>query len=159
MWHPGQPWIWKAGGLGVFDPGINALSILTSILPSTLSMRSAQLCYPRNCETPIAAQLVLADTNGVRVDVELDFLQTGPPMWDIEVETDLGGMRVSMGGTAMTVGNRPIETQDATEYGSMYAHFADLIRRRALDVDVAPLQLVADALLCGQRIDVEPFIE
>src|SRR5579862_5513997 len=26
VWHPGQRWIWEAGGLGVFDPGINALS-------------------------------------------------------------------------------------------------------------------------------------
>ncbi len=32
-WHPGQEWIWEPGGLGVFDPGINALSILTAILP------------------------------------------------------------------------------------------------------------------------------
>src|SRR3546814_16671658 len=24
-WHPGQDWIWKPGGFGVFDPGINAL--------------------------------------------------------------------------------------------------------------------------------------
>src|SRR5262245_492475 len=29
VWHPGQAWIFEAGGLGVFDPGINALSILT----------------------------------------------------------------------------------------------------------------------------------
>jgi L-arabinose 1- dehydrogenase len=28
-WHPGQDWIWQPGGLGVFDPGINALSIIT----------------------------------------------------------------------------------------------------------------------------------
>ncbi len=28
-WHPGQQWIWEPGGLGVFDPGINALSIVT----------------------------------------------------------------------------------------------------------------------------------
>jgi D-galactose 1-dehydrogenase len=32
VWHPGQKWIWQAGGLGVFDPGINALSILTHII-------------------------------------------------------------------------------------------------------------------------------
>jgi hypothetical protein len=30
---------------------------------------------------------------------------------------------------------------------------------RAIDVDSAPLQLVADAFLCGRRIEVEPFIE
>lgn len=31
-WHPGQAWIWQPGGLGVFDPGINALSIVTHLL-------------------------------------------------------------------------------------------------------------------------------
>src|SRR6266699_780887 len=25
VWHPGQAWIFEPGGLGVFDPGINAL--------------------------------------------------------------------------------------------------------------------------------------
>ena len=34
-WHPGQEWIWEPGGFGVFDPGINALSIVTKILPRT----------------------------------------------------------------------------------------------------------------------------
>ena len=29
-WHPGQKWIWTSGGFGVFDPGINALSIVTA---------------------------------------------------------------------------------------------------------------------------------
>src|ERR1700690_4275694 len=42
VWHPAQPWIWKAGGLGVFDPGINALSILTKIVPGPLALKSAQ---------------------------------------------------------------------------------------------------------------------
>ena len=28
-WHPGQDWILAAGGFGIFDPGINAFSILT----------------------------------------------------------------------------------------------------------------------------------
>ena len=41
VWHPGQKWIWKAGGLGVFDPAINALSIITKILPGTLVLRNA----------------------------------------------------------------------------------------------------------------------
>jgi predicted dehydrogenase len=57
VWHPGQAWIWEAGGLGVFDPGINALSILTRILPGTLVLKDAELAFPPNCETPIAASL------------------------------------------------------------------------------------------------------
>jgi D-galactose 1-dehydrogenase len=33
-WHPGQDWVFEPGGMGVFDPGINALSILTISCPS-----------------------------------------------------------------------------------------------------------------------------
>ena len=33
QWHPGQTWIWQAGGFGVFDPAINAFSILTALFP------------------------------------------------------------------------------------------------------------------------------
>ena len=33
-WHPGQDWVFEPGGMGVFDPGINSLSILTEILPA-----------------------------------------------------------------------------------------------------------------------------
>src|SRR6266404_393390 len=82
VWHPGQTWIWQAGGLGVFDPGIHALSILTRIIPGSLMLKQAELRYPGNCETPIAASLELADADGVPVRVELDFLHTGgPPQW------------------------------------------------------------------------------
>ena len=35
-WHPGQEWIWEPGGFGVFDPGINAFSIVTKILPQPI---------------------------------------------------------------------------------------------------------------------------
>lgn len=159
VWHPGQPWIWRAGGLGVFDPGINALSILTHIIPGGLVLKSAELSYPGNCETPIAARLLLAGSRGAMTHVELDFLQTGRQTWDIDIETDAGHLALSMGGTVMTVDGTPVDTPQATEYANLYAHFADLVHRRSIDVDVAPLQLVADAFLCGRRVEVEPFIE
>jgi hypothetical protein len=59
----------------------------------------------------------------------------------------------------MTIDDRAVETSESSEYGSVYAHFATLVRGRAIDVDCTPLQLVADAFLCGSRVDVEPFIE
>lgn len=43
QWHPGQDWIWQPGGLGVFDPGINALSILTTLLPCPVWLEDALL--------------------------------------------------------------------------------------------------------------------
>jgi D-galactose 1-dehydrogenase len=159
VWHPGQAWIWAAGGLGVFDPGINALSILTRIIPGALALKSAELSYPSNCQTPIAARLLLVDERGASARVELDFLHTGPPIWSIDVDTDAGRLSLSLGGRAMTLNGAAVEIAQNTEYANLYAHFAALLRRRSSEVDIAPLQLVADAFLCGRRLDVEPFNE
>jgi D-galactose 1-dehydrogenase len=159
VWHPGQTWIWQAGGLGVFDPGINALSILTRIIPGALVLKDAQLSFPANCHTPIAASLQLADQLGTAIRVELDFLQTGPQSWDIEIETDAGRLLMSKGGSVLEIGGeRVVEARD-NEYSNLYARFEQLVRDRTIDVDVAPLRLVADAFMCGQRITVDPFVE
>jgi D-galactose 1-dehydrogenase len=159
VWHPGQTWIWKAGGLGVFDPGINALSILTRVIPGPLVLQDAELFYPTNCATPIAARLLLADARGVPVHMELDFLQTGPQTWDIEVETDRGRLSLSKGGSTMAVDGHFMQTGPTMEYPSLYQHFAELVHGPRIDVDVAPLQLVADAFLRGRRQEVAAFIE
>jgi D-galactose 1-dehydrogenase len=158
VWHPGQDWIWKAGGLGVFDPGINALSILTRILPGALFVRAAELSYPSNCETPIAAQLHLRDPRGTPITVELDFLQTGPQSWDIVIETtDAGSLTLGSGGTRMRVNDRDMAVPETPEYTNLYSHVANLVATRSIDADVAPLQLVADALLCGRHFEAAPF--
>ena|ERR1700693_2828930 len=159
VWHPGQTWIWKAGGLGVFDPGINALSILTRIIPHGLSLKGAELSFPCNCETPIAAQLLLASGAGAPVHMELDFLHPGAPKWDIDVETDAGRLSLTMGGSVMTVDGQLVDTPQSMEYPSLYAHFAHLVRSRSIDVDLAPFQLVADSFLAARRTEVDAFIE
>jgi D-galactose 1-dehydrogenase len=159
VWHPGQQWIWSAGGFGVFDPGINALSILTHILPGGVVLRKAELHFPSNCETPIAASLSLRDAAGASIDMELDFLQEGPQTWDIVVDTDDGSLTLAMGGKLLSVGGVPVSIADASEYRTLYAHFADLVRAGRSDVDVAPLQLVADAFLCARRREGAPFVE
>jgi D-galactose 1-dehydrogenase len=159
VWHPGQKWIWEAGGLGVFDPGINALSILTRIVSKSLALKEAELSFPANCATPIAAKLALQCSDGVPVSVNLDFLQTGPQTWDIEVATDAGRLTLSMGGTQMFINGETVDVAAGEEYPSLYAHFADLVHQRRIDVDAAPLQLVADAFLCGRRLEVAPFVD
>jgi D-galactose 1-dehydrogenase len=158
VWHPGQRWIWQAGGLGVFDPGINALSILTRIMPGGgIILREAELSYPANCETPIAARLLLSDSRGTPIRVDLDFLQTGPPCWDIVVETPAGRLVLSKGGTLMRVDEREVGVPATREYASLYAEFAKLVATRSVAVDLRPFQLVADALLCGRPVRVAPF--
>ena len=63
-WHPGQDWVWRAGGMGVFDPGINALSILTEILPGEAFVTAADFLVPRNRNVPISAKLELGVSGG-----------------------------------------------------------------------------------------------
>ncbi len=157
VWHPGQHWIWQPGGLGVFDPGINALSILTLILPHALTVRAALLSYPANCATPIAARLQLADSYDVPVHMQLDFLHVGEPRWDIEVQTDAGHLLLTHGGRHLQVDGRPVPVEVSSEYPQLYAHFATLVRERRSDVDLQPLQLVADAFRCAQRVEAAPF--
>jgi D-galactose 1-dehydrogenase len=158
VWHPGQTWIWKPGGLGVFDPGINALSVLTRIIPDVWVLKDAELRYPRNCETPIAADMVL-EVAGAPVRMSLDFLHTGAPRWDIEVRTDAGLLSLSNGGAQLAINGSRVPELHGREYPDLYRRFATLVRGRSLDVDVGPLQLVADAFLCGRRVEVEDFVE
>jgi D-galactose 1-dehydrogenase len=159
VWHPGQAWIWQPGGLGVFDPGINALSILTHILPKPVFVTAAELDFPANCQAPIAANLTLTDISGLPVTAEFDFCQTGPQSWDIVVETDQGQMNLSGGGRRMAVDGKAIAEAPDQEYRELYARFVKLAASVASDVDLAPLRLVADAFLLGKRNIVEPFVD
>jgi len=157
VWHPGQAWIFEPGGLGVFDPGINALSILTRLLPQPLFVTSADLAFPANRDAPIAASLALSDAQGLEIAAEFDFRQTGPQSWDIEIETDGGLVSFSHGGRKLRMGDRQHVDAGKAEYPALYRRFRELAVSGDSDVDLAPLQLVADAFLLGRRRTVEPF--
>ncbi len=156
-WHPGQMWIWQAGGLGVFDPGINALSIATSILPHPFFLSEAELRFPSNLDAPVAADLRFHDVTGVEIVAGFDFLQTGPQTWDIRVETDQGQLLLSQGGCVLAIDGQVTTEGAEAEYPGLYKHFAELIRHGQSDVDVAPLRHVADAFLRGRRVVSEPL--
>jgi D-galactose 1-dehydrogenase len=159
VWHPGQAWIWQPGGLGVFDPGINALSILTRILPRPVFLTSAELSFPSNCASPIAADLTFSDPLATPIRAAFDFRQTGPQSWDIEVETDAGRLLLSRGGRKLFHDGRELVEAEDAEYPGIYRRFVDLIGRGASDVDLTPLVHVADAFLLGRRLAVEAFVE
>ncbi|WP_226633992.1 Gfo/Idh/MocA family protein [Novosphingobium profundi] len=156
VWHPGQDWIWQPGGLGVFDPGINALSIITHILPRPMFLKDATLSLPANRAAPIAADIDFQDTAGAPIHMDLDWRQTGPQSWDITVETDAGELKLSSGGAVLTLPSGTERNEDL-EYAGLYARFANLIRGGRSDVDVAPMRLVADAFLRGKRQSVDEF--
>ena len=157
LWHPGQSWIWEPGGLGVFDPGINALSILTRILPQPLFVTAAELFFPANRETPIAAKVSLSDDAGLPIAAEFDFRQTGPQNWDILLQTDSGPLMLSGGGARLIAAGKVLVDAAETEYRGLYRRFVELAATRAIDVDLAPQRLVADAFMLGRRLTVEAF--
>ncbi|WP_156254735.1 Gfo/Idh/MocA family protein [Sandarakinorhabdus oryzae] len=157
VWHPGQTWLWEPGGFGVFDPGINALSILTAILPEPVRMLSADLDVPANCAAPIAARLQLATASGVPITAEFDFRQSGPPSWDIIADTARGRLVLAEGGNRLHLPNGPQPAEPEQEYPRLYARFVELVRAGASDVDVTPLRLVADAFLIARHHAVAAF--
>lgn len=158
-WHPRQAWIWKPGGLGVFDPGINALSIATAILPDALMVDSAELEVPANRTMPIAARLHLSGTAGLPVEAEFDWRQTGPQTWDIEVDTDAGTLVLRNGGAVLSLPGEAEQRFDDREYPALYEHFAALTRSGESDADATPLQLVADAFALAQRSATKEFFD
>jgi D-galactose 1-dehydrogenase len=161
-WHPGQEWIWDAGNFGVFDPGINALSILTKIMPAPVFVKSAELLYPANRDTPIAASLVMtslaSESADSRMTAEFDWRQEGDQSWNIDIATtDGAALRLTHGGSKLFAGGALTLEAPMAEYEGIYRCFAELLDGRRSDMDGAPFQLVADAFLVGRRATAAPF--
>lgn len=157
QWHPGQDWVFEAGGLGVFDPGINALSIVTDILPVPLRLSRADLEFPSNRDTPIAARLAFAGPEGMAAHADFDWRQEGPQTWEIRVETGQGTLRLTEGGAKMQVDGEAVPISGPGEYPGLYKRFAGLIAGQRSDVDLDPLVHVADAFMLGRRLTTDPF--
>jgi len=155
--HPGQTWIWEPGGFGVFDPGINALSILTRILPRPFFLTAAELAFPANRATPIAADLAFSDAGGLSIRAAFDWRPADPQIWQIEIKTEAGVLTLSAGGRRLEHDGRTLIDATSAAYPGIYQRFVELIANRVSDVDLAPLVHVADAFLLGRRRDVEPF--
>lgn len=161
-WHPGQDWIWEPGGLRVFDPGINALSILTKILSEPVHLTQATLEVPENKQGPIAAKLQFAHPQGAEIAAEFDWRQDGDQIWEIEATTTDGHVRLSEGGAKLSINGETISGETAAlagEYTWLYAQMAELVLAGTCDIDLEPLRHVADAFLLGRRNIAAPFYE
>ncbi|MFO1147215.1 MAG: Gfo/Idh/MocA family oxidoreductase [Alsobacter sp.] len=158
-WHPGQAWIWEAGGFGVFDPGINALSIVTKIMPEPIFVTKADLETPANKDAPIAAQLSFSNgRKDSRLAAVFDWRQTGPQTWDIDIETQAGPrLTLTHGGSKLLVDGSLMIEEKPEEYERIYDRFAELVRTNTSEVDHDPFRLVADAFLLGRRVETDAF--
>ena len=160
-WHPGQDWVFEAGGFGVFDPGINALSIITAILPYPVFVTRSELSFPANRATPIAADLTMRGPAGSglkSMTCAFDWRQQGEQTWTIAVRfADGGKLELTHGGTRLLVDGVERVSEPDNEYRQIYRRFHKLITAGQSDVDASPLQIVADAFMMGRRRQVEGF--
>lgn len=146
-WHPNQEWVFEPGGMGVFDPGINALSILTEVLPAPVHLQSAVLKFPENRQTPIAADLVFS--GGVKA--EFDWLKQGEQLWEMTIRAGHDEVRLIEGGNRCVINGVEAPGTVLEEYPALYDRMATLVKTGASDVDLTPMVHVADALTLGRR--------
>jgi D-galactose 1-dehydrogenase len=159
-YHPGQDWVWEPEGFGVFDPGINALSIASRILPAKLILEDAVLRIPENRQQPIVAKLTMSSpvADGP-IHATFDWCPAIEDEWTITVELADGRfVELRRGGAELLLNGKPQPATGPGEYPAIYAEFAHLVAERRSRVDIEPLRLVADALMIGRR-EVAPRFE
>ena len=159
-WHPGQNWIAEPGGFGVFDPGINALSVVTKIMPDPIYVEAAHIEVPENWSTPIGVEITFKRGDGVKADMSavFDWRQRGEQTWDIDIETRDGlVLKLSKGGSVLHVNGKLIMEAKLEEYEMIYAKFARLLKAKKSDTDYSPLQLECDACMLAKPVVVPKF--
>ncbi|WP_390902653.1 Gfo/Idh/MocA family protein [Sphingomonas oryzagri] len=156
-WHPGQHWLWQPGGLGVFDPTINAFSILTAITDAPWSIVRSDFQIPAGLHAPISAQLEMR-VGGAPVTADLHFHDDDTAEWTIALETEDGGrLELRDGGATLILDGAEPRHQPKAEYPAIYAHFGELIAGGRSEIDACPLRLVADAFLLARVSAAAPF--
>ena len=159
-WHPGQDWVWEPGGFGVCDPGINALSIFTKVMPFPVFVQSSRLTFPANRQTPVDVEIVFksGQIHQPKMSAGFNWLEESGEIWTITFQTVKGDtLKLEKGGTVLRVNDEIVLQAPSEEYERIYERFAVLLDRHESDVHSAPLRLVADAFLLGARINSEPF--
>jgi D-galactose 1-dehydrogenase len=157
-WHPGQDWIWQPGGFGVFDPGINGISILTRIMPFPVYPTAAHLLVPANRAMPIAADVDLAGASaGFTGTLRLDWRGGAEEQWNIAVSCAEGELQLTGGGRQLVIDGAVVAGHGDSEYPSIYAGFVEAVRAGVSRIDLAPITLVADAFLLASHERTEAF--
>ncbi|MCX7378380.1 MAG: Gfo/Idh/MocA family oxidoreductase [Alphaproteobacteria bacterium] len=158
-YHPDQSWIWESVGLGVFDMGVNALSVISRLFANPPFVRAAELRIAENHAAPLSAVLHFASLDGDgAMEMHMDWGHTGPDQREIRIATQCGHSLelLESGGKLVIDGVVAVEEKRA-EYPMLYARFAELVARGRSDVDLVPLQMTLDALALGRRTVLPRF--
>ena len=153
-WHPGQDWVWEPGGFGVCDPGINALSIFTKVMPFPVFVEASKLTFPANRQTPVDVEIAVksGQAHKPKLSAGFNWLEESGEIWTIRFETGKGNViLLEGGGRSLTVNGELVLRHGDNEYGAMYERFAQLLDRHESDVAAAPLRLMSDVFLVGAR--------
>jgi D-galactose 1-dehydrogenase len=159
-WHPGQEWVWEPGGFGVCDPGINALSIFTKIMPFPVFVDKATLKFPANRQTPVDVEIEFksAQKHKPKLSAGFNWLEESGEIWTISITTRKGNeLKLERGGSVLKVNGRETVANPGEEYEMIYERFAKLLKKGKSEMDGSPLRLVGDAFLLGARENVEDF--
>ena len=153
-WHPGATWLWRAGGMGVFDPAINAFSIIAATCPEPVFVTAAEFTVAAGAQTPERATLALATpTRREGFSVELDWRHRDGEEWTIRCTLADGGHAVlRRGGAFLEVDGDIVVDEHDREYEGLYERFAALIRAGRSELELRPLQLAADAFMIAGRV-------
>jgi|SRR5690554_3302020 len=159
-WHPGQDWVWEPGGFGVCDPGINAFSIFTKVMPYPVFVEASTLTFPANRQTPIDVAITFksAQAHKPKLSAGFNWLEESGEIWTIRFETGTGDViKLEGGGRSLKVNDAVVLQHGDGEYAAMYDHFADLLDRHESDVDTTPFRLMSDVFLIGARVNGPDF--
>jgi len=151
--HAEKGWMWKTGGFGVLDFGINGISILTRILPMPLVVRAATLWIPDGSQTPIAVEIDFAGLRDEdRLHAKIDWRSTSE-IRTIDVVTRSGRrVRLPVTGHRLEVDGAVLAAEGNLEYQRLYDRFAALIASGESELDDSPMIAVADICLIGRRL-------
>jgi D-galactose 1-dehydrogenase len=152
-WHPGQDWVWEPGGFGVCDPGINAFSIFTKIMPFPVFVESARLTFPANKQTPVdvEARFRSAQLHQPELSSGFNWLESGE-IWRFNIVTEKGTtLDLDRGGRSLRRNGDLVIEHGDLEYAGIYQRFAQLLEKRESDVDAAPFRLMSDVFFLGAR--------
>jgi D-galactose 1-dehydrogenase len=151
-WHPGQNWLWEEGGFGVFDPGINALSMLTELVDMPVSVEAAHFDVPENVASPVAARLTLR-LGSIVFPADFSFLEKKGDVWSLNLQDSNGELfNIEHGGSDDPEGG----ILDG-EYMRMYERFGALLDAGRSEFDLRPLEIVAEAFAAATIKRVAPI--
>jgi D-galactose 1-dehydrogenase len=92
------------------------------------------------------------------VTAEFDWLKQGEQMWEMTVQAGDDQVHLLEGGNVCVINGRAEDGTVLEEYPALYHRMAQLVSNQSVDVDLAPMVHVADALTLGRREIVAPFV-